>query len=46
MLTNRPVCCGKPMHKHCTVMSGRNKRQQWQCGKCGRTTIINKMEVR
>jgi len=39
-IESRPVCCNKPMIKHGTVWSGRNKRQQYLCTGCGRTTIV------
>ena len=36
----RPLCCGKPMARSGTVLSGRNHRRRWKCSYCGRTTII------
>ncbi len=36
---DRPVCCGRSMHKAGFIWSGRRKVQRYKCNKCGRTTI-------
>ncbi len=37
-----PDCGHSKMHRHSTIMSGRNKRQQWMCPKCGKTLVYPK----
>jgi transposase-like protein len=42
-MADNPICKndGVKMHKAGFVWSGYNKRQRWQCSKCGATTIKN-----
>lgn len=46
MTTERPVCpkCGGKLYVHAKVWSGRNRRIQYQCSKCGSTKLGEKIK--
>ena len=37
--------CGTEMGKHGSAWSGRRKKQNWLCSKCGRTKLEGKYPV-